>query len=303
MKDFEKFLQKDTTFFTKSLKDDHPLSNLYERALDAYTVSSKDMNTPNILWGKERYHLEKSSFFTKLDIEIQSKILRRITELNLSLSAYIEKSGHNYGAKMILLSESMQEKSLYALFTAEEAIHLKEFSNFMNFEPDPKLHWHPMLNPLADAIKDGEKNTCTYIIQVLLEGFGMSHYKGLKEDCLYSPLKKAYERILIDEAKHHGTGLILSKEANISKIEKEQIFEYSRAFILSLQSADWILNTTEQFSGGLSSDQIKKFKEETFYEKTLTARLVKLKDMIKKVDHCDLVSSLEREKVFTPKAS
>lgn len=287
----------------KSLKSDHPLANLNERALDSYTISSPDPNTPRILWGKERYHLERSSFFKTLDQSVQEQIMERITQLNLSLSAYIEKSGHNYGAKMILLSESMQEKSLYALFTAEEAMHLKEFENFMNFTPDPKIHWHPMLNPLAEAIKDGEKNTCTYIIQVLLEGFGMAHYNGLRNDCLYLPLKKAYEKILIDEAKHHGTGLILSKQAKLSNLEKDQIFEYSRDFINSLQSADWVLNTTREFSKGLSSKEICKFREETLYEKTLYARLEKLKDMIKKVDHGDLINDLERDKVFTLKAS
>ena len=295
-------MEIDSTLYLKNIGNDHPLTNLLERALDQYTVSSSDLDVPNILWPKERYQLEKSDHFLKIEPEIQNKILQHITELNLSLSSYIETSGHNYGAKMILMADTIEEKSLYALFTAEEAIHLKEFQNFMNFKPNPEIHWHPMLNPLASAIKDGEKNTCLYIIQVLLEGFGMAHYTGLKNDCLFDPLKQTYDRILKDEARHHGTGLILSKESQLSKYEKEQIFEYTREFISGLQEANWIINTIEKFGNPMSTKELQKFNEQTNKSDILNLRLQKLKEMLLKVNH-DLVINLEKEKIFTAKAS
>lgn len=238
-----------------------------------------------------------------MERELQDNVLRKITQLNLSLSRYIETSGHNYGAKMILSAESLDEKSIYALFAAEEAIHLKEFENFMNFTPDPKEHWHPMLNPLATAIKEGEKNTCLYIIQVLLEGFGMAHYGGLRQDCLYAPLQLAYDRILKDEARHHGTGIILSKQNTLTKLEQEQIFEYTREFIFSLQSASWVLNCIEEQRGGLSETEKKKYAEETNQTQVLQRRLLKLREMLEKVDDYDLVKRLDNDKVFKLKAS
>lgn len=238
-----------------------------------------------------------------MDRELQENVLKKITQLNLSLSRYIETSGHNYGAKMILSAESLEEKSIYALFAAEEAIHLKEFENFMNFTPDPKEHWHPMLNPLAAAIKEGEKNTCLYIIQVLLEGFGMAHYGGLRQDCLYTPLQVAYDRILKDEARHHGTGIILSKQNTLSKIEQEQTYEYTREFILSLQSASWVLKCIEEQRGELSSTEKSKYQEDTNQKQVLEARLMKLREMLDKVDDYDLVNKLDRDNVFKLKAS
>lgn len=238
-----------------------------------------------------------------MDQELQNNVLRKITQLNLSLSRYIETSGHNYGAKMILSAESLDEKSIYALFAAEEAIHLKEFENFMNFVPDPEVHWHPMLNPLAAAIKDGEKNTCLYIIQVLLEGFGMAHYGGLRQDCLYEPLQVAYDRILKDEARHHGTGIILSKQNTLTNIEQEQIFEYTREFILSLQSASWVLKCIEEQRGGLSEAEKKKYVQDTNQSQVLQGRLLKLREMLEKVDDYDLVNKLDKDNVFKLKAS
>lgn len=295
-------MEIDSTLYLKSIENEHPLRNLLERALDQYTVSSPSSDVPNILWPKERYQLDKSIFFNSIDKEIQNQILQHITELNLSLSAFIETSGHNYGAKMILMAETIEEKSLYALFTAEEAIHLKEFQNFMNFTPDPKTHWHPMLNPLASAIKEGEKNTCLYIIQVLLEGFGMAHYNGLKADCLYEPLQNTYDRILKDEARHHGTGLILSKESKLSKLENEQIFEYTREFIKSLQEANWVINTIEKFHKPMSKKELILFNEQTDKSNVLNFRLNKLKEMLSKVNQ-DLVKNLEKENIFKAIAS
>jgi len=271
--------------------------------LDNYTVSSPDKDVPKILWAPERYKLNQTNAFNNLEIEKQHSVMEKITELNLSLSCYIETSGHNYGAKMILLADTIEEKSIYALFAAEEAIHLKEFQNFMNFTPDPEVHWHPMLNPLAKAIEEGEKNTCLYIIQVLLEGFGMAHYSGLKDDCTYAPLKVAYERILKDEARHHGTGIILSKQNALSKIEEEQIFEYTREFILSLQSASWVLNCIEQIGGNLSIEEKKKYSAQTNQVQTMEFRLSKLREMLQKVDDYDLVDKLDKDGVFKLKAS
>lgn len=166
-----------------------------------------------------------------------------MTQLNLALSAFIETSGHNYGAKMILLSETLEEKSTYALFASDEAVHLREFQNFMNFDFNLKTHHHPMLTPLAEVIKDGSKTSLVFVIQVLLEGFGMSHYHGLRETCLHAPLKETYDQILKDEARHHGTGIILAKEELPTKEDQAQIFEYTRAFVHAMQSAHWLFET------------------------------------------------------------
>jgi hypothetical protein len=277
MKDLKSYLTSDSTFFSKEIEADHLLNQVLAKGLDQYTVSKKDLETPKILWSKERYQLEKASAFTSLSPETQNDILRKITELNLSLSYFIEKSGHNYGAKMILMADSIQEKSLYCLFAAEEAIHLNEFSNFINFKVNPQTHWHPMLDPLAQVIHEGEKNTCLYVIQVLLEGFGMGHYNSLRNDCQYAPLVEVFNRIIKDEARHHGAGLILAKESHLSKIEREQIFEYTRNFVKAMQSANWLLKVIEESSAPMSVADKRKYYEQIEYRHTIEKRLQALK--------------------------
>lgn len=287
--------------FTKSLDADHPLNNLLNRALAQKTVSSPNESIEPIMWKAERYNLNKSKLFNSMDLKHQNDVQQYITELNLSLSYYIEKSGHNYGAKMILLADTIEEKSLYSLFVAEEAVHLQEFKNFINFKIDPSLHWHPMLNCLAEVIKDGEKNTLTFVIQVLLEGFGMAHYASLRDDCSNENLKKTYDQILIDEARHHGAGIILSGSNDFTKLEKEQVFEYTRMFIKSLQEADWLFKSINRFTKkDISPKEKKDFYLQIDYFNKLELRLQKLKQMILKVDKFDLCKMLEKDNVFKP---
>tara|TARA_R110000868_G_scaffold407454_1_gene688910 strand:- start:1243 stop:2160 length:918 start_codon:yes stop_codon:yes gene_type:complete len=279
-------------------KSNSALKKILDKRLDELTVSSPSPNTPKILWGPERYGLDQSKIFNGLSEDNKSKYLTRMSELNLALSAFIETSGHNYGAKMILLSETLEEKSTYALFASDEAVHLREFQNFMNFDYNIKTHHHPMLTPLAEVIRDGSKISLVFVIQVLLEGFGMGHYYGLRQTCLYKPLQDSYDQILKDEARHHGTGIILAKEEIPTKEDQEQIFEYTRAFVLAMQSAHWLFETFDFVGESLTKTQTKQLWRELNFEKVLVARLEKLKDMLQKVDSFNLLERLERDGVF-----
>ncbi len=279
-------------------KGNSALKKMLDKRLDELTISSPSPDTPKVLWGAERYGLDQSKIFLDLSVENQSKYLVRMSELNLALSAFIETSGHNYGAKMILLSETLEEKSTYALFASDEAVHLREFQNFMNFEYSLKTHHHPMLTPLAEVIKDGSKTSLVFVIQVLLEGFGMGHYHGLRQTCLHKPLQESYDQILKDEARHHGTGIILAKEELPSKEDQEQIFEYTRAFVQAMQSAHWLFETFDFVGESLSQAQRKQLWQEINFEKVLALRLEKLKDMLQKVDSFNLLERLERDGAF-----
>lgn len=298
MFDIKKSLELSQTLLAPDLASDHKIHALLNSALSKLTVSQPAADIPKILWGEKRFGYEKSSHFQKLQAHQKEEILQKLTQLNLSLSYWIEKSGHNYGAKMILLSDTLQEKSLYALFAAEEAIHLREFQNFMSFEPEWETHQHPMLEFLSQVISEGEKPTLVFVVQVLLEGFGMGHYHSLKEDCLHPGLKETYTRILRDEAAHHGAGIILAPGSETSASTRDQIFEFTRSFIKSLQSASWPLKIMEDVGGGLSAQEQKKFLEEIQYDSTLAARRVKFREMIQKADRIGILERLEKDKAI-----
>ncbi len=292
------FFSEDEVFHIPTDSKNKVLQQLLESAFGKLTIEPKKSEFPNHFWSEKRYGFDKSKSYLALDVQQKQRTLRHLTELNLSLSYFIEKSGHNYGAKMILLAKNQDEKALYSLFAAEEAIHQKEFINHMWFTPNKDIHWHPMLDVLGEVMCEGERNTLIYVVQVLLEGFGMSFYSGLGESCEFSPMRNVYSRILQDEARHHGSGVILANFYDVDQNEKEQIFEYTKKFIHALQNASWFVNAIERESGPMSIEEKKTFLENISYEETLTARRRKIRDMLLKVDSWGLVSMLEKDKVI-----
>jgi rubrerythrin len=291
------FFSEDEVFHFPTDSKNKSLQQMLEVAFGKLTVEQKKTEFPNHFWSEQRYGFDRAKCFQSLNQEQKLRTLRYMTELNLSLSYFIEKSGHNYGAKMILLAKNQDEKSLYSLFAAEEAIHQKEFINHMWFTPNKNDHWHPMLDVLGEVMREGERNTLVYVIQVLLEGFGMSFYSGLAESCDFAPMKNVYGRILQDEARHHGSGVILANFYDVTQNEKEQIFEYTKRFIHALQNASWFIKAIEREAGPLSEAEKKSFLTEVGYEETLANRRKRLKDMLTKVDSWGLVSMLEKDKV------
>jgi hypothetical protein len=296
MEKIMKGININSVFHLSHLTTDHKAQKLLHTALDKKTLTTRENR--DYLWPATRFSLQHSRFWRKLDPETQKNILILLSQRNLASSWWIENSGRSYGAKMILLAQSEEERSLHCLFTAEETIHMKEFENFMNFNLNWELHSHPMLNPLERVIKEGDRETLLLIVQVLLEGFGLAHYQGLSEDCLSPELKSAYSEILKDEARHHGTGIIFAQEMKPSPNSLDHMFEFSREFIHSFMNVTWIQTALETYTSPLSTKELHDLKEDLQTEKVNHTRCQRFKDMIQKVDHFGLVKRLEENKVF-----
>ncbi len=298
MSEFKTQINIQNIFHLKNLEHPHRAHKLLDSALSGLTVSKKAVDLPPYLWPAERFRLHQSRLWRQLGPDQQTQALILLSQRNLASSWWIENSGRTYGSKMILLAESHEEKSLHALFTAEESIHMREFENFMDFNLDWNLHSHPMLEPLAQVISEGERETLLLVVQVLLEGFGLAHYQGLRDDCLFPDLVKAYDRILKDEARHHGTGVIFAQEMSPNQECKNQMVEFSRAFINSFMNVSWIQTAIESQYGPLSKKEIKELDEDLMTQEICHLRKMRFKDMIAKVDRFNLVKKLEEEKVF-----
>lgn len=298
MSDLKSYLNPATTFFSKEIELGHPVHTILGNTFDKYTISKKQISPPKIFWSGERYQFHRSKIVSSIPPEIINNVLAKMTQLNLSLSYWIEKSGYNYGAKMVLLSDRLEEKQIYNAFAFEESIHFHEFKNMMDFTPTKETHWHPMLNVLGDVIEDGEKSTLIYVIQVLLEGFGIGHYYNLQQDCLFTPMKEVFDRILKDEARHHGLGVVLAKESTYSMLEKDQIFEYTREIIQAFKNANWVESSIHELYP-LSTKEKIQLKEETLFEQTINNRMIYIRELIGKANFLGLLERLEKEKAWT----
>ncbi len=165
-------------------------------------------------WGPEAFNLQNSELFTNLSLLDQTLVLMYISNGLLEEAYFIEKAGIAFAAKMILLSETTQEREMYSKFAAQESNHLSMVAPFMR---DTRYKESEFLKLLTDIIETGSKDELTYVIQVLLEGYGLSHYYQLRKSCIEPTLSHVFGLILEDEGLHYRSGVSLLDKSVLGK--------------------------------------------------------------------------------------
>lgn len=180
------------------------------------------------LWNSHSFGIDNLTGFQKASGAVQKEILKELA-LNRFLEAYnIEKAGMSFSAKMSLLAQSLNEQKLYSLFSAEEATHFHYIQGALNFS-GVDYSADPFINLLNEIIISGERRPLIFIIQVILEGWGIDHYSIMEKSCLNPEVKEHLKLILQDEASHHGSGLSLFHEGDLT----EQEFNYTLDMMVS----------------------------------------------------------------------
>ncbi|MBI4345667.1 MAG: ferritin-like domain-containing protein [Elusimicrobia bacterium] len=177
---------------------------------------------PCELWGAEFFGLEKTRAFASASQEDRRKILGFCAEGILEEGYFIEKSGLNCNAALMLAAETVEEKTLYALMAADEAVHLRLVSPYLP-DAQSRAPQNPFLSLLSRVIVEGTMPAKVYLLQVLLEGWGLTHYRTLAEGCRAPALATAFRRILKDEALHHRGGVLL--------FDPQRLSDGDRAFV------------------------------------------------------------------------
>ena len=109
--------------------------------------------------------------FSGASEETQNNIIKRCSVDVLHEAFFIEESGMAFASKMSLLSETREERMLYNLFAADEATHFHWVQNALG---DIQLDLQPnqFHRLLESVIRDGQRESLVFIIQVILEGWG-----------------------------------------------------------------------------------------------------------------------------------
>jgi|GEM_PF-2856225 len=299
----------DQLFMLNGKNEVPELDRINQRYLEGLLVShwgKAPLQKESYYWNAERFGLQYSTLYKSLSEQDQRKILELLSHWNLSLSYYIETSGGLYSAKMLELSENKNERAFYSIFAHDELVHQQLFTPFMQGPVENNIDFHPLLRPLGQAILGQSKAVLIYIVQVLLEGFGLAHYQALKEDCRSETLKNTFGKILADEARHHGAGLVMRDQQILTSEDKQELTTLASQFIRALQDADWIRKAMTQVLGPLSSDQNHLIEKEINRPQVLEARRQKLAHLIKSSLPEEVYLNLERSRVFdhsAPKAS
>ena len=193
-----------------------------------YAPEGKDAKTA--YWNGAFFGLEKSRLFRRLNQVQQDLVVASCSQTALEEAFYIEKSGMTYAAKMALLADTHDKRALYSLFAADEARHLYAVQSFLHAQPAPYVR-QPFLMILDDLVHEGSLNVLVYMVQVILEGWGLYHYRRLASDCLDESLAQIFRVIISDEAKHHGSGLVILPSQQWTDLDSKICWPSLEAFM------------------------------------------------------------------------
>ncbi|BAY88971.1 MULTISPECIES: hypothetical protein [unclassified Tolypothrix] len=251
-------------------------------------------------WDAEFFNLHQVQIFQQASLDEQSAILQLTNRSLLAESYFIEKAGVGYMAKMVLLAETVEERILYALFSADEATHLSQITNFLPEIASTNSN-DPFLNLLAEVVESADKTVLLFVLQVVLEGWGLSHYRRLSKECHYPILSELFSSFLQAESRHHGTGTMLFNRNPVSPTSKATAIDILASFLSMVQlGPQSVLSAIEQVKGHLTRSQKIQILEQLDTQTHSGTRLEILRSLMRGASAAAIVQALDERGAFSP---
>ncbi|MFW9260077.1 ferritin-like domain-containing protein [Nostoc sp. CALU 546] len=251
-------------------------------------------------WDTEFFNLHQVKVFQQSNINEQSAILELANRSLLEESYFIEKAGVGYMAKMVLFAETVEERMLYGLFTADEASHLHQISHFLPAMEVTSTD-DPFLRLLSEVVESADKTVLLFVLQVVLEGWGLSHYRRLAKECRYPVLAELFSSFLQSESRHHATGTTLFNQITVSALSQTTILDVLEQFLFMVQvGPQSVLAAVEQVKGHLTRSQKIQILEELDTETHSGTRLQILRSLMGIKSAQSILQNLEERGAFEP---
>ena len=250
-------------------------------------------------WNADCFGLAYSPLFNESSTLEQHRILQLVSQALLGEAYAIEKAGVGYMAKMTLLAETTEERMLYSLFGADETTHLAQLTPFVA-DMEILNETDPFLQLLESLLETADRSALMFVIQVVLEGWGLSHYRMLSKTCRHPALGALFQSFLQAEARHHGAGMLLFDRDRLSEKSRTLIIETLAAFLQMVQTGPQrVVEAIAQVKGGLSRAQRIRLLTELDTETQSGMRLKLLRSLITSAAS-DIAETLDNSDLFTP---
>ena len=158
----------------------------------------------------------------------------------------------------------------------------------------------PFLQLLSSLLETNDRTALMFVIQVVLEGWGLSHYRMLSKTCRNPDLKALFRSLLQADARHHGAGVILFDHKSLSLQSQSLIEETLAAFLQMIQvGPQRLVAAFSAVKGGLSKGQRIRLLSELDTEAHSGMRLELLRSLITQVSPT-IAESLAAKDLFMP---
>lgn len=280
--------------------NEHRLNAMVNAAAKKQLGNRWSLDAELPLWPAAFFNLQQSSLFTGLSDAEQARVIRLCSQAIVEEALLIEKCGMAFGVKMSALSSCVEERMFYNMMGNEEALHYHQVRQFLpnkGFDVEPNA-FHQLL---ANLIENGDRDSLVFIIQVVLEGWGLSHYKNLADNCLSGAFTTELREILKDESRHHGTGVIFAKEREFSEQTCNYIVDVLQDFLMMIQvGSQATLAAMEAVAGPLNQEQKLTLLQDIESEANSAEKLSTLRELMLQNDGAEIVKRLDALNKFTP---
>ena len=256
------------------------------------------------IWPAAFFGLDRVDVFRQAEPALQRTVLAACARLTIEEGYFIEKAGVSFMARMTLLARSVDERSLYALFGAEEANHLALLQTALGEVDEQAWQGNPFLTLLGDLTDVCDRLTGQLVIQTVLEGWGLTHYASLREACLDAQMSGILNTILIDEAGHHGSALVLLDGKRFDADATRRAVEPLAQMLSMVQMGPaMVMGALERALGGFTTAQRETVYAQLDGDNHARIRLSKLRALMEKVRGAGpVVEALAARKLFSPQA-
>ncbi len=295
------FGQKTAGFELPSWGSHHKCDRLLSAALKSRLGKPLPTTEPPEFpyWDAAYFGLDKVGIFRDSTPDEQQQILHLCSMELLAEAYFIEKAGVGYMAKMTLMAETTQERMLYAMFGADEATHLGQIISFLPVEPVASSD--KFLQLLSELVETEDKSLLLFLMQVVLEGWGLTHYRSLAKHCRYPGLGQMFHNFLQEESRHHAAGEMIFTATPLSLASEHAIIEALTLFLRMVQAGPQrVVAVLERVKGHFSGAQKVKIFEELDTETHSGTRLAVLHGLMQPPNARGIVAELQQRGAFQP---
>jgi tRNA isopentenyl-2-thiomethyl-A-37 hydroxylase MiaE len=289
-------LSKIQVFSKSDLEIDSRFSKVLKSAMP--TVAAREGVETSIYWGASALGLDRVDLFNSLAPEARQSVLQQCTADLMRETCFIEMAGLSYTARMSLEAKSLEERLFYSVMASEEARH---FSMLQPFANPAILATGPdsFTSLIGEMIVEAEREQVIFLIQVLLEGWGLTHFSWMASHCENESLRLVLKSILKDEARHHAAGLALSKRA-IGRGDKKVVAWLESILGLVQRGPVRVLQALEDHSGPLSQACRVQTLFEIEAESSVMENLLRLRSLLDQHVEISVLKRFEEKRLFEP---
>ncbi len=252
-------------------------------------------------WTADHFRLNQVQCFREATAEQRAATVERLSRELLEEALFIEQSGMAFASRMALLAETHEERMLYCLFASDEATHFHWVRSALGPEATAAAKPNAFHDLLVDIIGNQPRETMVYVIQVLLEGWGLEHYRRLLRGCTSPWFREALDQILKDESRHHGSGVVMCRERSLGAGDRQALLPIlDRFFSMVRVGPRGVVQALEESLGGFSRDQRIKVYAQLESQLHTTNQLASLKRLMQQEGFEPLVDSLAAHHTFEP---